>query len=130
MSSFGLSVSISGGRRKGFILLLRDSSLTLCTTENRVSMQTSIPHDLTPTQLRELLGEELYGEFTRSVVFTEFVVNRMQELGFDVPDDVPLHLSLDYHLVLLRLCVEEYIKKGWVLPTPENSGIQLKESMI
>lgn len=88
------------------------------------------PEPTDPAELRKLMGDELYGEFTRSVVFVEFVVERMKELGFDVPDDVPFHLSLDYHLVLLRLCIEEYMKRGWTLPKPEESNIPLRESMI
>jgi len=98
-------------------------------------MTDSTPHDtyqdpIDPIQLREILGDDLYGEITRSVVFVEFVAERMKELGFDVPDDVPFHLSLDYHLVLLRLCIEEYMKKGWTLPKPEESNIPLRESMV
>ncbi len=84
----------------------------------------------TADELAEFCGPELYGELTRSVVFTEFVIERMQELGFDVPDDLPLHLSLDYHLVLLRLCVDEYIRKGLRLPLPEKSKYELRESMV
>lgn len=84
----------------------------------------------TAEELAQFCGEELYMELVSSVLFTEFVIERMQELGFDVPDDVPLHLSLDYHLVLLRLCLSEYEKFGWKIPSPETSGIPLRESML
>lgn len=80
--------------------------------------------------LKETLGEELYGEVTRSVLFTEFLIDRMDELGFDVPDDVPLHLTVDYHLVLLKLLIEQAQAKNLPIPQPEHSNIELRESMI
>lgn len=99
-------------------------------TKEFINSVSEFKSEPTPEELKAFCGDELYAELTRSVLFTEFVVNRMNELGFDIPDDVPLHLSLDYHFVLLYLMIEEYMKRGWTMPQPENSHVPLKESMI
>ncbi len=79
-------------------------------------------------QLKEAMGEVEYNNYVRHILLTEFIVERMDELGFDCPDDVPLHLSLDYHLVLLQKMIEQANKEKRALP--DMSKAKLRESLV